>query len=120
MRAGLAASTVTPGKMAPDSSFTRPTIDACAQAKSAANITPKNTSRDGAFRRSVRGIATHLSLAYADSGSQGAVSASVYPLSGAHHLADLDRVVDVRNRVGVEQQQICGLGGSNRPVVRVL
>jgi hypothetical protein len=43
MRAGLVASTVTPGNIAPDASFTTPAITACAKARPGL-ITNKTTS----------------------------------------------------------------------------
>src|SRR5436190_18882921 len=48
---GLAASTVTPGRTAPDASFTTPAIDACAKADSGRARTIDRTSR---IRRDVR------------------------------------------------------------------
>src|SRR5437764_15491868 len=108
MSAGLAASTVTPGSTPPDSSLTMPTMEACAQASAGTSTTLRNTSRDDMLRRSVRCIALTP------------FGSSVYPVSRAHHPADLDRVGDVDRRVGVEQHQVRGLSRSNGPVVRIL
>src|SRR5437764_11546303 len=51
IRTGLAASTVTPGRTAPDASFTTPAMDACAYADSGRANTIDRTIR---IRRDVR------------------------------------------------------------------
>src|SRR6187401_167822 len=51
MSAGLAASTVTPGKTAPDVSRTMPAIDACAKSEWGATRTLPNTATIAASRR---------------------------------------------------------------------
>src|SRR3989442_6592486 len=42
------------------------------------------------------------------------------PPAGTHHVVDIDRVVDVEGRIGIEQQEIRHLPGPNRPVLGIL